>query len=116
MTGTYQRYLDFYDDHVVIDDVPNLNLGTYSNFIKPQEKPFKPAISALFEIGFQFYLGTHLTFNTKLTGAYGLTNIQNVKETPINFESYNGVAASDKVNVKNLFVGLELGVSFCLWD
>ncbi len=116
MTGYYNRSLNFYDYNVLIDEDQALNLGTYSNFIQPAEKVFKSSISALFEIGFHIYLSPQLTFNTKLTATYGLTNIQNKPATFIQHESYSGLVSSDKVKVNNLFLGVEFGIAFHMWD
>lgn len=112
-SGSYNRYANFYENHNLIEDLPSMNLGTYSDFINPLPgKTFKYSLFALGEAGFRFKLSRRWHILTMLNVQYSLLNIQKKQDVFTHHESYSGIAASKiPSGVHALSLSLEVGIS-----
>ncbi len=113
-SGSYRRYAWFYENNNIIENLPSMNLTTYSDFLNPlQGATFKHSLSALGEIGFRFNLSAKGQIFTLLNLQMSLLNIQAKQDVFIHHQSYSGIAASDiPQGVRAVSAGIEIGLSY----
>ena len=113
MTGSYKRYAYFYENHNLIDDLPSMNLGTYTDFLNPLPgKIFNTNWFALWEIGPRFNILPNWQLYALFSVQTGFVNIQAKRDVFTHHESYSGIIAS-RINtgIFAFSTGFEIGIS-----
>ncbi|MCL2028040.1 MAG: hypothetical protein FWG79_06070 [Bacteroidales bacterium] len=112
--GSYRRYAYFYESHNLIDLSPELNLGTYTNFLNSsQGNTFKHSLFALGEVGFRFRLSQNWQLLTLFNIQYSLFTIQAKQDQFVHHGSYSGIAGSEiPGGVRAVSMGVEVGFSY----
>ncbi|MCL2028240.1 MAG: hypothetical protein FWG79_07110, partial [Bacteroidales bacterium] len=112
--GSYRRYAYFYESHNLIDLSPELNLGTYTDFLNPLPgNTFRHSLFALGEVGFRFRLSQNWQFLTLFNIQYSLLTIQAKQDIFTHHDSYSGIAASEiPGGVRAVSIGVEVGLSY----
>jgi hypothetical protein len=112
--GSFRRYAWFYENNNLIENLPSMGLGTFTNFQNPsQDEVFRHSLFALGEVGFRFRLSQNWSLLTMLVAQHSLLNIQNQPYDFISHDSYHGIAASDiPKGVRGISLGLELGLTY----
>ncbi len=113
-SGSYRRYAWYYENYNLIENMPSMNLDTYTDFLNPLKgKTFEHSLFALGEAGFRFKLSSKLHLLTMLNLQVSVLNIQARQDIFSHHWSYSGIAASEiPQGVRAISAGIEIGLSY----
>ncbi len=111
--GTINRTAYFPKNDLVVDNLPEQTLGTFSNFInKTSEKQFGNTLMGLAEVGVEYSLNGKWLLTASFNGAIG-GDVKNESAAIVQPNIYQSVTATDYVGtVKPVSMGLSLGVVY----
>jgi outer membrane protein OmpA-like peptidoglycan-associated protein/outer membrane protein W len=112
-SGNVVRSAYFPDDDLVVDNLPEQTLGSYTDYVNmPSGKQFKNAIMGLGEIGAEYALDHQWLLTASINGAIG-SDVKKNNGSIIQQNEYSGVTSSNYVGaVKPVSVGLSIGVIY----
>lgn len=112
-SGTIVRSAYFPDNDIIIDDLPEQSLGTFTDYIhKTSGNQFKNSIMGIGEIGIEYALDHQWLVTASINGVSG-SDIKKKDGPIVQQNGYSGVAASNYIGaVKPVSVGLSIGVIY----
>lgn len=112
-SGTVVRSAYFPDDDLVVDNLPEQTLGSFTDYVNMTSgKQFKNSIMGLGEIGAEYALDEQWLLTVSINGVLG-SDVKKNNEPIIQQNGYSGVTASSYVGaVKPASVGLSIGVIY----
>jgi outer membrane protein OmpA-like peptidoglycan-associated protein len=112
-SGNIVRTAYFPDDDIVIDNLPEQSLGTFTNFVnKSSDKNFKNGIMAIAQAGVEYSVSGQWLITASVDGVMG-GDVKKSNNPIVQTQSYSGVIATNHVgSVKPMSVGLSLGIVY----
>lgn len=112
-SGTIIRSAYFPDLDLVVDDLPEQYLGTYSDYINmPSHKQFKNAFMGIAEAGAEYVVNHQWLVSASVNAVFG-SDVKKSDGAIVHPNGYSGVTASNYVGaVKPFSIGLSVGIIY----